>query len=74
MVPPDARTVARLLWECTQRTHFDLEMLSEVGFCHGVENYARHLTRRAPGSAPWTLLPQHTTAPDARSFLIAASS
>jgi excinuclease ABC subunit B len=40
----------------TQRTHFDLEMLSEVGFCHGVENYARHLTRRAPGSAPWTLL------------------
>ncbi len=40
----------------TQRTHFDLEMLSEVGFCHGVENYARHLTRRAPGTAPWTLL------------------
>jgi len=40
----------------TQRTHFDLEMLSEVGFCHGVENYARHLTRRAPGTAPWTLV------------------
>ncbi|HZT08928.1 MAG TPA: excinuclease ABC subunit UvrB [Chloroflexota bacterium] len=39
-----------------QRTHFDLEMLQEVGFCHGVENYARHLTRREPGSAPWTLL------------------
>jgi len=40
----------------TQRTHFDLEMLSEVGFCHGVENYARHLTRRSAGSPPWTLL------------------
>jgi excinuclease ABC subunit B len=39
-----------------QRTHFDLEMLQEVGFCHGVENYARHLTRRPPGSPPWTLL------------------
>ncbi len=39
-----------------QRTHFDLEMLQEVGFCHGVENYARHLTRREPGTAPWTLL------------------
>jgi excinuclease ABC subunit B len=38
------------------RTHYDLEMLEETGFCHGVENYARHLARRAPGSAPWTLL------------------
>jgi excinuclease ABC subunit B len=39
-----------------QRTHFDLEMLQEVGFCHGVENYSRHLAAREPGSAPWTLL------------------
>ncbi|MEA2639037.1 MAG: excinuclease subunit [Chloroflexota bacterium] len=39
-----------------QRTMFDLEMLQEVGFCHGVENYARHLTRREAGTAPWTLL------------------
>jgi excinuclease ABC subunit B len=38
------------------RTHYDLEMLQETGFCSGVENYARHLSRRAPGSAPWTLL------------------
>jgi excinuclease ABC subunit B len=38
------------------RTHYDLEMLEETGFCHGVENYARHLSRRPPGSAPWTLL------------------
>ena len=39
-----------------QRTMFDLEMLREVGYCSGVENYSRHLSRRAPGSQPWTLL------------------
>ena len=39
-----------------QRTHFDLEMLRETGSCPGVENYSRPLGRRAPGSAPWTLL------------------
>src|SRR3954469_17597633 len=39
-----------------QRTTFDLEMLREVGFCSGVENYSRHLSRRAAGSRPWTLL------------------
>ncbi len=38
------------------RTNNDLEMLRETGFCHGVENYARHLSRRPPGSPPWTLL------------------
>ena len=38
------------------RTHYDLEMLQETGFCSGIENYARHLSRRAKGSAPWTLL------------------
>ena len=38
------------------RTHYDLEMLQETGFCSGVENYARHLSQRAEGSAPWTLL------------------
>ena len=38
------------------RTHYDLEMLQETGFCAGVENYARHLSRRAEGSAPWCLL------------------
>ena len=38
------------------RTNYDLEMLQETGFCSGVENYARHLSRRAEGSAPWTLL------------------
>jgi excinuclease ABC subunit B len=39
-----------------QRTQYDLEMLSETGFCAGVENYSRHLSRREPGSTPWTLL------------------
>ena len=39
-----------------QRTRYDLEMLRETGTCPGVENYSRPLGRRAPGSAPWTLL------------------
>jgi len=39
-----------------QRTGFDLEMLREAGTCAGVENYSRHLTRRSPGEAPFTLL------------------
>jgi excinuclease ABC subunit B len=38
------------------RTNYDIEMLEEVGYCTGVENYSRHLQRRAPGSMPWTLL------------------
>ena len=38
------------------RTNYDLEMLQETGFCSGVENYSRHLSRRAAGSSPWTLL------------------
>ncbi|MBE0479419.1 MAG: excinuclease ABC subunit UvrB [Dehalococcoidia bacterium] len=38
------------------RTNYDLEMLRETGYCTGVENYSRHLARRAPGSPPWTLL------------------
>jgi excinuclease ABC subunit B len=39
-----------------QRTRYDLEMLREVGYCAGIENYARHLSQREPGSTPWTLL------------------
>lgn len=38
-----------------QRTQYDLEMMAEVGFCTGIENYSRHLTRRAPGEPPPTL-------------------
>ncbi|MYC97385.1 MAG: excinuclease ABC subunit UvrB [Caldilineaceae bacterium SB0661_bin_32] len=39
-----------------QRTRYDIEMLQEIGYCNGVENYSRHLARRPPGSRPWTLL------------------
>jgi len=39
-----------------ERTLFDLEMMIEMGYCHGIENYSRHLTRRAPGEPPPTLL------------------
>jgi excinuclease ABC subunit B len=38
-----------------QRTRFDLEMLKEMGYCHGIENYSRHLSGRAPGEPPPTL-------------------
>ncbi|MEN6525355.1 MAG: helicase-related protein, partial [Candidatus Polarisedimenticolia bacterium] len=38
-----------------QRTNFDLEMIQEVGYCHGIENYSRHLTGRRPGEPPPTL-------------------
>jgi len=39
-----------------QRTMYDIEMLREVGFCQGIENYSRHITGRAPGSRPYTLI------------------
>lgn len=39
-----------------QRTHFDMEMLKEMGYCSGVENYSRHLSGRAEGETPFTLL------------------
>jgi excinuclease ABC subunit B len=39
-----------------QRTMFDLEMIREIGYCHGIENYARHLSGRPPGEPPPTLL------------------
>ncbi|MDY6912037.1 MAG: excinuclease ABC subunit UvrB [Chloroflexota bacterium] len=38
------------------RTNYDIEMLREAGYCNGVENYSRHLSRRQPGSPPWTLI------------------
>jgi excinuclease ABC subunit B len=44
---------AQRLW---QRTMFDLEMIKEIGYCHGVENYSRHFSGRLPGEAPPTLL------------------
>ena len=39
-----------------QRTRFDLEMLQELGYCHGIENYSRHLSGSLPGEPPPTLL------------------
>ena len=39
-----------------QRTNFDLEMISEMGYCSGIENYSRHLTQRLPGQPPYTLI------------------
>ncbi len=39
-----------------QRTNFDLEMVKETGYCHGIENYSRHLSNRLPGQPPYTLL------------------
>ena len=39
-----------------QRTMFDLEMIKEIGYCHGIENYSRHFSGRLPGEAPPTLL------------------
>lgn len=39
-----------------QRTNFDIEMMSEMGFCSGIENYSRHLSNRAEGSTPYTLI------------------
>ncbi len=39
-----------------QRARYDLEMLREVGYCSGIENYSRHFDRRAPGTPPWTLV------------------
>src|SRR5258708_13662694 len=44
---------AQRLW---QRTLFDLEMMKEIGYCHGIENYSRHFSGRLPGEAPPTLL------------------
>ena len=38
-----------------QRTSYDIEMMREIGFCQGIENYSRHISGRAPGSAPYTL-------------------
>jgi excinuclease ABC subunit B len=44
---------AQRLW---QRTRFDIEMIRTIGYCHGIENYSRHLSGRLPGEAPPTLL------------------
>jgi excinuclease ABC subunit B len=52
------RSLSKLLeaQRIEERTRFDLEMMIEMGYCHGIENYSRHLTGRAPGEPPPTLL------------------
>ena len=40
----------------SQRTNYDLEMMEEMGYCNGIENYSRHLTKRRPGEPPFTLV------------------
>ena len=44
------------LQRITQRTNYDLEMMQEIGFCQGIENYSRHISGRKPGSPPYTLI------------------
>jgi excinuclease ABC subunit B len=39
-----------------QRTRYDLEMIREIGYCSGIENYSRHMDQRKPGEPPWTLI------------------
>ena len=63
-----------------ERTNFDIEMMKETGFCQGIENYSRHISGRAPGSAPFTLFDyfpkdflllideSHTTIPQVRAM------
>ncbi len=52
-----------------QRTRFDLEMLKEFGYCHGIENYSRHLSGRLPGEPPFTLLDYIKSGPSKGDFL-----
>ncbi|HAZ30142.1 TPA: excinuclease ABC subunit B [Candidatus Acetothermia bacterium] len=54
----ELRAMGRLLeaQRIEQRTLFDLEMMREMGYCPGIENYSRHLDGRSPGTPPWTLL------------------
>ena len=51
-----ARTSSSRRSACEQRTIYDLEMMKEMGYCQGIENYSRHLTAASPGSRPTTLL------------------
>ncbi|MCX7913153.1 MAG: excinuclease ABC subunit UvrB [Thermodesulfovibrionales bacterium] len=52
-----------------QRVRFDLEMLMEFGYCHGIENYSRHLTGREPGEPPYTLIDYIKSGPSKGDFL-----
>lgn len=53
-----------------QRTYFDLEMMREYGYCHGIENYSRHLSGRSPGEPPYTLIDYIMSGPSRGDYLI----
>ncbi len=53
-----------------QRTLFDLEMLKEFGYCHGIENYSRHLSGRLPGEPPYTLIDYLISGPSKGDYLM----
>ncbi|MBF0558474.1 MAG: excinuclease ABC subunit UvrB [Nitrospirae bacterium] len=53
-----------------QRTRFDLEMLKEFGYCHGIENYSRHLSGRLPGDPPFTLIDYLISGPSKGDFMM----
>jgi excinuclease ABC subunit B len=53
-----------------QRTRFDMEMLKEFGFCHGIENYSRHLSGRKEGEPPYTLIDYLISGPAGGDFLL----
>lgn len=68
----ELRTEGKLLeaQRLIARTKYDLEMLEEVGFCSGIENYSRHFDGREPGSRPWTLIDYFREADPERWLLI----
>ncbi|MCI0469852.1 MAG: excinuclease ABC subunit UvrB [Nitrospirae bacterium] len=53
-----------------QRTRFDMEMLKEFGYCHGIENYSRHLSGRRAGEPPYTLIDYIISGPSKGDFLV----
>src|SRR2546422_1776801 len=54
----------------SQRTEYDLEMLQELGFCNGIENYSRIMEGRAPGTHPFTRSEEHTSELQSRLHLV----
>lgn len=66
------RNKAELLYaqRIEQRTRFDIEMLKEFGYCHGIENYSRHLSGRLPGEPPYTLIDYLISGPSNGDYLL----
>ncbi|MFA5353833.1 MAG: DEAD/DEAH box helicase family protein, partial [Thermodesulfovibrionales bacterium] len=66
------RNRAELLYaqRIEQRTLFDMEMLKEFGYCHGIENYSRHMSGRLPGEPPYTLLDYLISGPSGGDYLM----